>query len=357
MMPRPLRGRTVVDLSQYIAGAVCGQVLADWGADVIKIEPPGGDPSRGFRATEHGSIYFRSYNTGKRSETLDLATSVGQDRVEDLLGSCDAVVVNFSRRTLHRLGLDWPRLSARHPHVTMAAVTGYGLDDDRTCFDAVAQCESGYARLNAWTDGTPHVAAGYPSDVLAGTHAGMVAAMALCGGADRGVLIDVSLVEVAATVLCGAHGVEALETGSTPTGQGNRDRAVAPAGVYACTDGHCFIYGGVDHHWQRLAPLVGGPTSWSPSERLERSSELDDLVGRWTATRTVEEVCTTLEPLGVPAGPVRDLPEAVGHLQERRRDAVASRRDGGQAVPTFPALIDGQRLVRTPAPRLAEVRP
>lgn len=353
MMPAPLQGRTIIDLSQYIAGAVCGQVLADWGADVVKVEPPDGDPSRGFRSTRHGSIYFRNYNTGKRSETIDLVTHPGQDRLDELVSRADAVVANFSRRTLERFGLDWERLHARHPQVTLVAVTGYGLEDDRTCFDALAQCESGYAVLNAWSDGTPHVAANYPADVLAGLHAGMAAAMALCGDPDRGLLIDVSLVEVAASVLGGAHGLEAIETGETPLGQGNRDRAVAPAGIYACSDGHCFIYGGVHHHWDRLTPLVSGP-DWPLDERLSRADELDAIVGAWTAHRSVEQVCTELEAAGVPAGPVRTLPEAVEELQRKRSGAVAVRGNTGEAVPTFPALIDGARVTRTPAPRPRE---
>lgn len=353
MIPAPLRGRTIVDLSQYIAGAVCGQVLADWGADVVKVEPPGGDPSRGFRSTKHGSIYFRNYNTGKRSETVDLATPPGRARLDELVRRADAVVANFGRRTLERFGLDWETLHRRHPQITLVAVTGYGLDDDRTCFDAVAQCESGYARLNAWSDGTPHVAANYPADVLAGLHAGMAAAMVLCNDAPGGRLIDVSLVEVAASVLGGAHGLEALEDGEVPEGQGNRDRAVAPAGVYSCRDGHCFIYGGVEHHWHRLAQLVSGP-DWGLDERLSRADELDVIVGAWTAERSVEEVCRDLGAAGIPAGPIRTLPEAAEELQRTRPGAVVVRGSSGEAVPSFPVLIDGGRVTRTPAPPLRE---
>ena len=349
MTPTPLNGRRVLDLSRFISGSVAGQLLADYGAEVVKIEPPGGDPSRTFGRTDHGSIYFRAYNTGKDSVELDLAQADGQQRLEQWLADSDALITNLSPRALVGLSLDWPRLHARHPHVTLGAVTGYGLDDDRTCFDAVAQSESGYARLNAWSDGTPHVAAGYPVDVLAGMQLGVAVGMALCDHLDVGRLVDVAMVEVAASLLCGAHGIQAAETGHTPTGEGNRDRATSPAGVYPCRDGHVYVYGGADPHYGRLGDLIDLPDV-PAGDRVGRADQLDAVVADWTRQRTVEQVCAELGALGIPVGPVLDLPQALGLLAAVRPQSVAATQPDGQAVPTHPTLFDGQRVPRRPAP-------
>ena len=353
MIPAPLRGFTVVELSRFISGSVAGQLLADYGAAIDKLEPPGGDPSRAFGRTEHGSIYFRSYNTGKRCRELDLADSSSRQELEAMLAASDALITNLSPRALARLDLDWRSLHERHPHLTLGAVTGYGLTDDRPCFDAVAQVDSGYARLNAWEDGTPHVAAGYPVDLLAGMELGMGVAMVLCSRPTTGVLVDVAMAEVAASRLCGAHGLEAAETGATPRGEGNRDRATSPAGVYRCRDGHAYVYAGADPHYGRLAKLAGLP-DLSPAERVANAERLDAYVGVWTAQRSVREVCDALGELGVPVGPVRDLPDAMDGLKASRPGAVALLTPSGEAVPSHPVLFDGERVVRAAAPPVAE---
>ncbi|MDQ0381360.1 CaiB/BaiF CoA transferase family protein [Amycolatopsis thermophila] len=349
--PAPLRGRRVVDLSQYIAGSVCGQLLADYGAEVVKVEPPSGDPSRALLATRFGSAYFRAFNTGKSSVTLDLRDEADQERLHELLAGADAVIMNFALRTRQRLGLDSATLHARFPRLVVTLVSGYGADDPRTCFDSIAQAVSGFAALNADEDGRPRISAGYPVDVFAGHHAAMATAMGLLdpGRADA-LVIDVPMIDVAMTALASPASLVAAEDGTFTPGQGNRDAATCPSNVYRCRDGHCYVYAGLDKHWERLRPLVGGAAA-TASHRLAAREEFDGAVEAWTARLTVDEVCARMAELGIPAGGVRDPVAALAEFP-----AVVGRRPDGAAVPRNPVLFSGARIARRPAPEASTTK-
>ncbi len=350
MTPRPLRGRRVVDLSQYIAGSVCGQMLADYGADVIKVEPPAGDPSRVLAGTRFGSAYFRAYNTGKSSIGLDLRDPADRARLEDLLDGADAVVMNFGLRTRARLRLDAASLHQAHPGLVVTVVSAYGVDDPRTCFDSIAQAVSGFALLNAREDGRPGISAGYPTDVFSGMYAAMATAMALLDP-ERGerLEIDVPMIEVAMAALTGPASLVAAEDGTYTPGQGNRDAATAPSNVYRCRDGHCYIYAGLDKHWVLLRPVVGG-TEATAEQRLADPAGFDAEVESWTARHDVAEVCARMRELGIPAGPVRDPVAALREISAERPGAVVTREPDGEAVPQHPVVFSGARPHRRPAP-------
>ncbi|HLU60378.1 MAG TPA: CoA transferase [Pseudonocardia sp.] len=348
--PAPLSGRTVVDLSQYIAGAVCGQLLADFGADVRKVEPRGGDPSRALSGTRFGSVYYRWFNTGKTAQALDLRTADGRARLDALLADADALVMNFGLRTLERLDLTWEVLHRAHPHLVVTLVSAYGAGDPRTGFDSIAQAVSGYAVTNADEDGTPRIAAGWPTDVISGTYAAFATAMAL---ADRdrteGVLVDVPMHDVAMVALVGPAVLAAAEEGAFRRGTGNRDAATSPSNVYRCLDGHAYIYAGLDKHWERLAPVVGGPSA-TAAERLADAAAYDRIVEAWTSRHPVDEVCVRMAQLGIPAGPVRDPVAALGEVARERPGAVVATTPQGEAVPQFPVTFSGRRPKRRPAP-------
>lgn len=348
--PRPLRGRRVVDLSQYIAGAVCGQLLADYGAEVVKVEPPAGDPSRALPGTRFGSVYFRSYNTGKSSVRLDLRTDAGRHALDDMLAGADAVVMNFGLRTRKRLRLDAGTLHERSPRLVVTVVSAYGAADPRNCFDSIAQAVSGFALLNAAANGQPRICAGYPTDVFSGHYAAMATAMALLDPdrTDR-LEIDVPMIDVAMAALGSPAVLIAAEEGTFTAGRGNRDAATSPSNVYRCRDGYCYVYAGLDKHWERLRPLVGGATA-TARERLDDPATFDATVEAWTAQRAVDEVCARMEELGIPAGPVRDPVTALAD----RSDAV-DRLPGGEAVPRHPVSFSGGHVSRRPAPTLTAV--
>lgn len=349
MTPLPLRGHRVIDLSQYIAGPVCGQLLADFGADVTKVEPVTGDPTRGLPGTRFGSVYYRSYNTGKSAVTLDLREPEDRGRLDHLLAGADALVMNFGLRTMQALDLTWESLHARHPHLVVAVVSAYGAGDARTSFDSIAQAVSGYAMVNADEAGRPRISAGWPTDVLSGMYAGMSTAMALLDPQTSGVLVDVPMNEVALNALVGASVLSAAEEGTFRAGKGNRDAATAPSNVYPCSDGFAYVYAGLDKHWRLLRPLVGGPDA-AAEERLAAAEAYDRLVAGWTSQRTVEDVCAQMDALGVPAGPVNDPVAALAVTTAERPGAVVRKAADGQAVPQFPVVFSGARVERRPAP-------
>ena len=342
----------MVDLSQYIAGSACSQVLADFGACVTKVEPLGGDPARALGACAEGSTYFRQYNTGKSSVAIDLGDPADRLRLDDLLAGAQAVVMNFSPRTLRKHGLDWETLHARFPDLVTVVVTAFGYGDERTAFDSIAQAVSGFGYLNADEHGTPRISAGYPTDIFSGLYAALAAAMVLLDPHRRGgVLVDVPMLDVAMSALCGPQLLAAVADGSVAPGTGNRDAATAPSSTYRCADGHAYIYAGLDKHWRVLAPVVGGPEA-GIAQRLAERDRFDTIVEDWTRGRTVEQVCTAMADLGIPAGPVHDPLTALRLADATTRGAVVRRDGEGRAVPQFPVVFDGQRLPRTAAPEL-----
>ena len=356
--PRPLAGRRVVEFAQFIAGPTAAQLLADFGAEVIKVETATGDGSRHLPGTEHGSVYARSFNTSKASVVIDNRSDAGRAELDALLASADALVCNVAPGGLKRLGLEPETLRARYPRLVATLVSGYGQQDDRTCMDTIAQCESGFAWLNGAEDGTPRISTSWPTDFFSGLYAGLSTAMALLDparGRGEGCLVDISMMEVAAAMLLGPAGLLVSEGGVPGAPTGNRDRASAPSGVYPCSDGHVYIYGGLDPYWAKLGPLVGGRASTLP-ERLAAVPEFDGAVSTWTAARTPAVVLAEMERLAMPAGPVRHPIEALARVRGLRPGAISRELPTGEHVPAFPALFDGQRILRDATPRVGGPR-
>jgi crotonobetainyl-CoA:carnitine CoA-transferase CaiB-like acyl-CoA transferase len=352
--PRPLRDKRVVDLSQFIAGSACGQLLADFGAEVTKVEPHAGDPSRGLGRTEHGSAYFRQYNTGKSSLLLDLTDPSERAELERLLGESDALVMNFSPRTMAKHGLDWDALHGRHPDLVVVEVSAYGDGDPRTAFDSIAQAASGFARVNADEAGAPRISAGYPTDVFSGLYAGISAAMTLLDPQRMtGVLVDVPMIEVAMSALCGPSLLAGVETGEVRPGVGNRDIATTPSTTFGCRDGWVYLYAGLDKHWGRLSIHLAGPDEHLDDpleERLADPDRYEAAVRSWTSTHTVAEVCALANELGIPASPVEHPLDALRDLHGTRPRAVVDLDPSGAAVPQFPVTFSGARIPRVAAP-------
>lgn len=350
MTPRPLAGYVVLDLSQYIAGPTCGQILADFGATVIKVEPPTGDPSRGLGSSRFGSTYFRQYNTGKEGLRLDLGSDDGRRELDARLSSAAAVVMNFSARTLEKLGLHWEQLHARFPHLVVVSVSAYGYGDQRTAFDSIAQAVSGYGYLNADEEGIPRITGGYPTDVMSGLYAGLSAAMTLLDPArTEGVLVDVPMVEVAMNSLCGPSILNAAAGEPVRVGRGNRDLTTSPSNVYRCSDGHVYIYAGLDKHWERLRTVVGGEIA-SLDERVADAERFDAVVEQWTQSRSVSEVCDVVSGLGIAVGAVLPPGEALTTYQQGSPGAVVSIDRASGPFPQFPVTFSGERVPRRPAP-------
>lgn len=356
VLPRPLAGRRVVDLSQFIAGPTAAMLLADFGAEVTKIEAPRGDGSRTLPGNAFGSFYTRCFNAGKASRVLDLRDAADRAELDALLAAADAFVCNLAPDSLRGLGLDGPTLRGRFPHLAIVLVSGYGQHDPRPCMDTLAQCESGYALLNGAEDGSPRIATGWPVDVCSGLYAALACAMAMLDPRRAGCLIDLSMMEVAAAALLGPAALTVAEGGALGAPTGNRDRASAPSGLFRCADGHVYILGGLDAYWRRLKALVGCEIDAPVAERIARAPEFDAAVEAWTSQRPRDEVLAALRAEQIPCGLVQRPEDALAWIRAQRPGAVSRALPGGEHVPAFPALFDGRRLPRTAAPGIGQPR-
>ena len=353
--PRPLAGKRVVDLSQFIAGPTAAQYLADYGAEVTKIESPGGDRSRTLPGNAYGSYYTRAFNTGKSSRVLDLRASADREALDALLAGAHALVCNLAPSSLRGLGLDGPTLRARFPALVVTLISGYGQQDARTCMDTIAQCESGFAQLNGDEGGAPRLASGWPVDMFCGLHAGFATAMALLDPAGGGRLVDLSMMEVAVATMVGPAVLTMSEGATLAPPMGNRDRASAPSSIYRCADGHVYILGGLDAYWRKLRPLVGGDDA-PIDERIARAAEFDARVEAWTSARPKAEVLARMQAMQIPAGNVNEPSDALAQVRALRPGAVSWATASGEHVPAFPVLFDGRRPERSAAPRVGSAR-
>jgi crotonobetainyl-CoA:carnitine CoA-transferase CaiB-like acyl-CoA transferase len=353
--PGTLRGKRVVDLSQFIAGPTAAQYLADYGAEVTKIEAPEGDRSRTLPGNAFGSYYTRSFNTGKRSVVLNLREAGDRAALDAMLEDAHALVCNLAPSSLAALGLDGERLRARFPHLVVTLISGYGQHDSRTCMDTIAQCESGFAQLNADEDGAPRLSSSWPVDMFCGLHAGLATAMAMLEPSGRGCLVDLSMMEVAVAMMIGPSVLTMSEGDRLAPPKGNRDRASAPSSIYRCADGHVYILGGLDAYWAKLRPLVGGEDA-PIDERIARAAHFDARVEAWTAPQPREAVLERMRALHIPAGRVNEPEEALALVRALRPGAVSHALDSGEHVPAFPAMFDGRRPARSATPHVGGAR-
>jgi crotonobetainyl-CoA:carnitine CoA-transferase CaiB-like acyl-CoA transferase len=354
-VPRPLAGKRVVELSQFIAGPTAAQYLADFGADVVKVEAPTGDGVRTLPGNAFGSYYARSFNTGKRSQVLNLREKADRAALDEMLADAHAFICNLAPVSLRSMGLDGPTLRACFPHLVITLVSGYGQHDSRTCMDTIAQCESGFALLNGNEDGSPRLSTSWPVDMFSGLYAGMSCAMAMLDPSGEGCVVDLSMMEVAASMLIGPAALCISEGDALGPPMGNRDRASAPSSIYRCADGFVYILGGLDTYWAKLRPLVGGEAS-TITERISRAEDFDALVEAWTLPQRRDDVLARMHELQIPAGNVREPQEALSIIRGARPGAVSAVLPSGEHVPMFPALFDGARPPRSATPAVGGPR-
>ncbi|MFO1310787.1 MAG: CoA transferase [Burkholderiales bacterium] len=370
-MPGPLHGVRVLELAQIMAGPTCGAMLADLGADVIKVEKlPGGDDSRGYREPRVNGVSapFMMMNRNKRGIAIDLKSPRGRDVLLALVRRADVLVENYRRDTMEKLGLGYEALAAENPALIYCAITGFGRDGplaDRGGFDLVAQ---GFAGLMAITGepGRPPAKTGNPvSDINAGLLGalGVLAAYTHRLKTGRGQLVDTSLFE-AALQQTYWHASTYFATGSSPGPLGSAHILTAPYQAFEASDGYINIGGANQSNWERIADVLGHP-EWREDGRFAdntaRMRHRDALVETMNAvlrTRTRAEWLALLDAAGVPAGPVHSLAEALEHPQTRARHMVVDlvHPDAGatRAIGCPIHLSGTPPEVTRPAPRLGE---
>jgi len=323
----PLQGLRVLELGQLIAGPFAGKMLADFGADVIKVEPPGsGDPLRKWRMLKDGtSVWWQVQSRNKRSVALDLRSAEGQELCGRLADEADVVIENFKPGTLEGWGLGYEALAARNPGLVMLRISGYGQDGpyaDRPGFGVIAEAMGGLRHLSGEPGRLPVRVGVSIGDTLAALHGVIGVLLALyhrkaSGVAGRGQVVDVALYEAVFNCMesllpeYSAFGAVREPAGSALPG-------IAPSNAYRCADGAVLIGGNGDSIYRRLMDLIGrpdlrdAPDLASNDGRANRAAELDAAIGAWTATRPLAEVLDGLTRARVPAGRIytaRDIAE------------------------------------------------
>ncbi len=335
-MSGPLAGLRVLDLSRILAGPTCTQLLADLGAEVIKIERPGsGDDTRGWGPPflphpdggDGESAYFLCANRGKKSVALDLARPEGQELVRGLAGLSDIVVENFKPGDLDRRGLGWTALSALYPRLVWCSISGFGATgpmSDRPGYDFVVQGLGGIMSLTGTADGPPMKVGVGIADVMCGMYAAaaILAAVHARASTGRGQHIDLSLFDTQIAWLIN-QGVGFLTDGAVPPRRGNDHPTIVPYGAFPAADGHFIIACGNDGQYARLSALLGlaGDTRFERNVgRVRGRAELVPLIEAVTVTRPMAHWIAALEGAGVPCGPIQDLAQVFAHPQTAARE-------------------------------------
>ncbi len=331
MADAPLAGIRVLDLTRYLAGPFCTMLLADYGADVVKLESRTG---REFRppGASRDTYFFLSSNRGKRSATLDLRTEAGRELLLRLLSRFDVLVENFRPGVMEELGLGATSLVERFPRLVYCGISGFGADGpyrDRPGFDQIAQGMSGFMSLTGTGESGPTRAGIAIADLLGGIFAAQGVQLALLERerSGRGQVVHTSLLEAMVGVLSWGAGMY-FESGATPGPAGQHHPLSAPYGRFRARDGFLNIAAGKEAMWQKLAAALDRK-GWLEDDRFrdalarlrhrdELSAEMEQALGH----ESVEHWVSLLNAAGIPTGPVLDMSEVFADPQVRAREML-----------------------------------
>ena len=356
----PLQGVRVLELGSFIAGPFAGQLLADLGADVIKVEAPGaGDAMRRWGRTVDGrSIWWSALSRNKRLVAVDLRRPEGQDVVRRLAVSCDAVIENFTPGRLDQWGLGYERLSRENPRLVMTRVSGFGQTGPRSTepgFGAIAEAMGGLRELMGWPDQPPSRASVSLGDQIAALFAafGTLAALRDAERTGRGQIVDVALYE-AVFALMESLVADYELAGHVRTRAGGALPGAAPSNAYPTTDGKLvMIAANSDSSWARLTEAMGrddlarDPRYSTHEARGQRMEEVDALVSSWTGTLAFDQLDSALTAAGIPHGLIYRAPDILEDPQYAARGMIQRVHDAvlGRDVPMAGIV---PRLTHTP---------
>ncbi len=369
--PGPLLGLTVLDLSTIVSGGITTSMLADFGADVVKIEHPvGGDPLRSWGPFAGGqSIWWKVMSRNKKSITLNLSRPRGQQILIDLVRQADVLVENFRPGTLEKWGLGPDRLLSLCPSLVVLRISGFGQTGPyrhRPGFGTIAEAMSGLVAMTGFPDSPPLVPPIPLADEVAGLTGAMAVLMALYHRRDsgRGQIIDVSLYEPLFRLLIPyvtQYHTLGIQAGRT----GNVFPDAAPRNLYRAGDGTWIAVSATSQRvFERLAAAIGrpdlpeDPRFCDNAARVRNRDALDGLIGEWMAARTQDEILTRLDESGAVAGPVYDVPRILRDPQYAARENIIAAPDPDlkeiRMVGIIPKFSETPGAVRTPGPRLGE---
>jgi len=335
MTGKPLAGVKVVELGQLIAGPFAGKFFADFGAEVIKIEPPGGDPLRKWRKLHKGtSLWWYVQNRNKKSVTVDLRLPEGQEIVRRIVKGADVVIENFRPGTLEKWGLGYDGLAADNPGLVMLRLSGFGQSGpyrDQTGFGAIAESMGGLRYVTGFPDRPPVRPNLSIGDALASLHGVIGVLMGLHhrdANGGKGQVVDVALYEAVFNMMEGAlpeydlFGEIRERTGTNLTG-------IVPSNTYLTRDAkHIVIGANADSIFKRLMQMIGrsdlaeDPSLADNAGRSNRADELDTAIGAWTARHDADEVLRALSEAQVPSGKIYSMGDIAADAQYLARDMI-----------------------------------
>lgn len=368
--PGPLEGVVVLDCTQVMAGPFCTMLLADMGAEVIKVEKPGGDDARrmGPPFINGESAAFLGVNRNKKSIVLDLKNALDRDVFRHIAAQADVVAENFRPGTMARLGLGPDDLRRERPELIYASISGFGQTGpyaDRPGYDLIAQGMSGMMSATGHPDSPPVKISAPVADLAAGMFAanGILAAYIQRLKTGEGQVVDASLLE-AAIALAVWEAAEFWGSGEVPAPRGSAHRLVAPYQAMESADGHFNIGVANQANYERLCAalerpdLLADPRFADNPQRVRNYAALAEEIQRTTRTRNSAEWLALLHAAGVPAGPIHGTDEALADAHLRARDMVVelahptAGRVNNLGVPVKLSATPGR--VRTPAPTLGQ---
>jgi crotonobetainyl-CoA:carnitine CoA-transferase CaiB-like acyl-CoA transferase len=362
---RPLEGIRVLEMGQLLAGPFAGCVLGYFGAEVIKVEPPGGDPIRGWRVVRDGtSLWWASLGRNKKSVTLDLSTPRGRELAKALAAKCDVLIENFRPGTLEKWGLGPAELKKLNPDLIVARVSGYGQSGPYAAqpgFASVCEAFAGFRHVNGFPDRPPVRPNISMGDTLAGLHAVLGILLSLTarlrGKAPAGQVVDVAIYESVFNLLesivpeYDGAGLVREPSGSTITG-------IVPTNTYRCADGKYVVIGGNgDSIYQRLMRAIDRPEMAEDARfatnarRVENEKEIDAAILAWTEARDSAAALAALREAGVPNGPIYNVADMMADPHFQARGMFEQVQVGGKPlkIPAIPPLL-GETPGRTDTP-------
>ena len=367
--PALLAGVRILELARILAGPWAGQLLADFGADVVKVERPGvGDDTRGwgppFMPAEDGghlsATYFHSANRGKRSIAIDLDAPEGQATVRHLAAHADVVIENFKVGGLARYGLDHASLLQVNPRLVTCSITGFGQTGPyapRAGYDFVVQGMGGFMYLTGDPSGEPQKAGVATADLFTGLYAAtaILAALRRRDATGQGAHLDLSLLDVQ-TAMLSNQAIAYLTTGENPPRMGNAHTTIVPYQVFPVADGHIVVAAGNDGQFAKFAQALGAPELASDERfrtnpgRVTHRAVLVPLLTALTLQHAAAALLDILESLGVPSGPIQDIAGVFANPQVIARGMAVRVPASGAAGGTVPAvrapvLVDGQPVI------------
>lgn len=369
-MEQALKNITVLDFTRVYSGPYCTMLLADLGADVIKIEAVGtGDDTRAFYPIREGeSGYYHYLNRGKQSVALNLKSAQGHEAALRLAERADIVIENFSPGTMERLGLDYAAVRAVNPQVIYGSISGFGHAGVRCelpAYDSIIQFSSGLASQTGYPDRKPTKTGPAIADAIAGLHMGIALLAALhyrqCTG--KGQYIDISMLDTLFSTMENCVPIKSL-MGIEPVREANKNKATAPVDVYEAADGDVAIQVANDGMFRRMTQvmeqpeLAEDPRFRTNADRKANERELDGIVEAWTRRHTVEELESSLSAMRIPVARIKSIGEAMEDPRLIARGMLLEQeipRVGKVKMPGCPLRMEGTPAAPgTRAPDLGE---